>query len=162
MQKKWMLALLSALLLQATVASADEFPKGCSSKDILYSGDEVVLASVPTKETYRVFVFGNATDRPIQVNHILPETNPKWQIWDSEINEDQWSALLLGQTNFSMTCQQKEGEAWDKVPCKDVVKVCELAVSEVMQSSRGNYWITENQPNQAQLFGWIRFQGIYP
>lgn len=152
-------------LILSTLSMASEkkysfYPKGCNPKMVGYQGDNLVLGTQSSSRLYRVYVLYNATYQPILMSHltgghILDLPMP------SVIQPGNWSAILVDENNFTMNCQDHSGSGYG-ISCVNAIMGCELAVSEVMLSSQGEYWITENNDNHSSLFSSIRGEGIYP
>ncbi len=158
------LIVVCSLLLVSFSASAkrDKFyPRGCSPKTVMFHGNQIALGTKPTDRTYRVYVFKNVSSQTIKLVH--PATGRDLGLGlNSDIRPHTWSAIIVHEENFPLLCQENYQGYESGIACEDVIRACEMAVSPVMQSSKGEYWITESQPSKSALFRGIRSQGIYP
>ncbi|MBB71620.1 MAG: hypothetical protein CMF50_04425 [Legionellales bacterium] len=157
-----LVALSFSYLTTASAAQKERFyPRGCNDKSVQYSGDHVILGATPSDHKYRVFVFKNISYDPISL-HYTPPANKFSYSMVSTLQPELWSALLVNEQNFTLTCKSSNDYYGMPYNCSDVIRACELAVSPVMLSSQGEYWITENNHSKGALFRNIRSQGIYP
>lgn len=141
-------------------ATASYYPRGCTPKTVKFYGDYAVLNNVAADQKFRVYVFYNTSYYPVSFQHLPPDKKVSSGL-PSTLEPSHWSALLVEQDNFVLSCSDKGGYDY-ALPCHEVVRVCELAVSPVMLSSQGEYWISENQRSKGGLFSTIRKEGIYP
>ena len=153
------LGLLLAPTVEAKKQSA--YPRGCSPDDVNYRGDYLFLGTEQNDRVHRVYVLYNVSYAPVLVQHptnghILSLPQP------SIIKPGKWSAILVENHNYPIACQDYTIGYQHQIACSEVVKACELAVSPVMLSSQGEYWITENNSSKSALFSTIRSEGIYP
>jgi hypothetical protein len=152
-----------AALTAAIAASGTLYPKGCNPETTNFQYDTLYLGTTPGKEQHRVFVIKNGTYQPVMVTQSSTQSALASH-FDAVINPGTWSAILTEQDNFEMQCYEMPvggSEPW-QVSCSEVVNACELRVSPIMHSARGQYWITKNQFSQRDLFGELRSHGIFP
>lgn len=137
------------------------YPKGCSPDATLFESNYVLLGTKPSEEQYRVFVFRNISHHPVVLGQ-APEQNRLGTHFDSVIEPNKYSALLIERNDFKLVCQDDNGTGAWPIPCQEVIRACELRVSPVMVSAQGQYWITSNRGSQRSLFGDLRSHGIFP
>ena len=137
------------------------YPRGCSPAHINYEFDYLLLGTTQSDSAHRVFVFKNISHNPILVEQ-APEQNSLGTHFNSVIEPNKWSALLVEQPNFKLLCHDAMGrESW-AIACHQVLRACELRVAPIMESAQGQYWIAENINSQRTLFGELRGHGIFP
>lgn len=137
------------------------YPAGCNAKMVNYKGSNIVLGTKPSDKKFRVYVLYNTSFQPILVRHVTDGTLLDLPM-PSVINPNTWTAILLEEDNFILSCQDYSVGYSHAVPCDAAISACELAVSPVMESAQGEYWITENNQTKEDLFATIRKEGIYP
>lgn len=165
--RKRIIAILLLSLVTSNVAMAKKkvrvYPRGCSPENTQFEYDYLLLGATPKPEAdpYSVFVFRNMTHQNILVGQ-APEQNDMGAHFNSVIEPNRFSAMLIERPGFKLVCYDTMGsEPWP-VPCNQVLKACQLRVSPIMVSARGQYWIAQNARSQRSLFGELRGHGIYP
>ncbi len=156
--KKLLLGLFALCL--SGQAYASYYPRGCTPKTVTFFGEYVVLNSSEKDQKFRVYVFYNNAYYPVSFQHLPPAKQVSSGL-PSTLEPSHWAAIVVEQKNFVLSCTDQGGYQ-TKLPCHEVVHVCELAVSPVMLSSQGEYWISENKGSKGALFSSIRSEGIYP
>lgn len=161
-------ALLSTLICSLFVISVQVeakkkrfFPKGCSDKSVAYNEDTVYLGTETLDRKFRVYVFTNITGDTVTLEHTPPPDVMANRLVSS-LKPNRWSAIVVPEEYYPVQCKDSHSGYASSVRCEDVIRVCELAVSPVMASAQGEYWITENESNRWSLFRGIRSRGIYP
>ena len=137
------------------------YPKGCSPNAAIFESNYVLLGTNPSDEQYRVFVFRNISHHSVQLGQAR-EQNALGAHFDSVIEPNKLSALLIERNDFKLVCHDPDSSGSWEIPCNEVIRACELRVSPVMESAQGQYWITSNRGSQRSLFGDLRGHGIFP
>lgn len=161
-KKSFIIILL--LLFSSLTAYAETdpvYPPNCTTKMISFQGNNLILGIKATDRQHRAYVLYNASSTPILVRHISDGELLSLPM-PSIVQPNKWTAILLEENYFPMSCQEYSDYGRFNVPCSSVIKACELAVSPVMLSAQGEYWITENDDSFSSLFKGIRGEGIYP
>ena len=163
MQRIGLPIFISLLMVSGMSYGAEKFyPRGCKDNSVTFSGDYVYLGTEPSSHKYRVYVLNNISHSQILMDHPPPPNTQSNNGLATNLEANTWSAILVDKDHFELTCKEDYAGELVKVPCSEVVRACELAVSPVMLSSRGLYWITTNRGSKSSLFSGIREQGIYP
>lgn len=135
------------------------YPKGCSPKTVQYESNDAILATTPDDEQYRVFIIQTISSVPIQLSQ-AQDQNALGAHFDTLNEPKKFSALMIDRNAFKLSCYHPNSDF--KLPCSEVIKVCELRVAPVMQSAQGQYWVTTNRTSQSSLFEDLRNHGIFP
>ena len=137
------------------------YPKGCSPDAAVFESNYLLLGTNPSERQHRVFVFRNISYQPVMLSQ-APEQNQLGAHFDSVIDPNKLSALLIEHNDFKLVCSDVSGSGSWRIPCSEVIRACELRVSPVMESAQGQYWITSNSGSQSSLFSDLRSHGIFP
>lgn len=162
--KKCTFFLLFASLFVTSIAVATSeklYPKGCTPETTQFQQNTLYLGTTPGKEQNRVFVIKNSSSEMVMVTQ-APEQNELADHFNAVITPDTWSAIVTEQDNFKMQCYEANNPQRWPLDCSQVINACELRVAPIMQSARGQYWITKNQNSQSALFSELRANGIFP
>lgn len=145
----------------AIAATDNLYPRGCTPNATEFKADSLYLGTKPSEQPNRVFVVKNSSYQPLMVTQAANQSALA-DHFEAVINPNTWSAIITEHDNFEMQCYQINGSQPWQVACNQVVNACELRVAPIMQSARGQYWITKNQLSQRDLFGELRSNGIFP
>lgn len=124
--------------------SASAFPANCTTNQgYTFQGKELLLNSPFNATTpQRVFLLHNTTNGIVMINHQV--SNPGASAgWGSEINPNQWSAIVVTQPTFSLVCMAYIPPRLGFINCTNALSICSLpATSQTL----GTFWLAENQP----------------
>lgn len=98
----------------------------------------------------RIYIFQNISKKLVLLNRYLRFDPGVSAGWATELLPGRWSAILLDQSPFTLTCQFKQGIDYRKISCKHVIKVWPISSfsSSNKQRPLGSYWIAENKTCQ--------------
>ena len=115
----------------ATCAATQQarFNKRSLELNAMSAGSRIYLLHNISKKT---IVFNHQTDREMNAG------------WSSTISPNRWSALLIHQHSFSMTCTQITSSGVSYLDCSQVAKVCQVTNLN-MHEKQAAYWMSENR-----------------
>ncbi len=131
--KKVLFLILSMLSVNAF--SSEMADLNCASKEIKAEGLRLLL-NTKTAAT-QIYVFKNKTQNELELNHI--KKGGMGAGWASSLASGNWSALMVTEKNFNLTCATK-GKA---ISCKKALQICQTKKTRI--KADGSYWIFENQ-----------------
>lgn len=152
---KRILLLPVALLSLSIFAKEPAFPPQCKDIGVNYANGDAML--IAKKITSRVYGISNISKDPIWMNHENPNGGGMGAGFASQINPGNWSALLVGQNDFSVDCHVQTKTGMTVVPCQKVLRVCEFQKLHTMK--QGQYWVVENVP-ASQLMEHLKIRGF--
>ena len=130
--------LLIILTCLTWTANAEEvFPARC--KPLVVLGD---LVSVPaTKST--VTMIHNLSNTDLWVTH--PVSDPGASAgWSSHLQAGRWSALVLNDEKFELSCIESRPGHEQQVSCSTVLAVCQWPATVLPQKASGTWWAAED------------------
>lgn len=139
----------------ATAEVPISFPQGCLNKGYGLHKKHVRLNPEKTNEPAgpRVYLFYNRSNERILLNHPVHDPGASAG-WSSVIAPQHWSAMMLKQKKFDISCRQFEQKYQTVVvSCAHVLQVCyfpKIAAKNKNMLS-GDYWIAENLATSRQL-----------
>lgn len=137
---------------------ANSLPIKCESKYINHQDGKLVLHTVMNYEPQLVLIH-NKTKRELVVNHSRARPSASAG-WSSQLHPDSWSALMVTQPKFSLTCAEMRDEKYVLLDCSKVLESCYYTKFQDQESAAtGTYWIAENFP-LIELMGKIRKRKI--
>ncbi|MDX2164991.1 MAG: hypothetical protein SFW07_06215 [Gammaproteobacteria bacterium] len=108
----------------------------CLPEGFAFQDNQIIFNS--DKFASRVFLIHNISNGKVMINHI--KANPGASAgWASALDKGNWSALMMGQANFSMGCMIYSPPKFGLIDCKKVISVC--AMPSTLSSSG---WLAEN------------------
>jgi|GEM_PF-6059396 len=148
-----LLIILSVALAQTeqttpTETSTDELtqsqniPEGCSSEGFTFQNGQLILGlgnGLFNQQVY--FVHNNSDYEQLLLSH--PTNTAMSAGWESRLDQGQWSALAMNQSNFVINCFGRKPGAIGYVDCKAVLEVC--SYSKAKMGGGGSYWMSENK-----------------
>lgn len=145
-------------VLPITVFAAQQFPTQCRVSGLKYVHDSISLFSQHTAYP-RLYVLENISKHPIWLNHDDHRSGMDAG-WASELFPQRWSAILVTQHNFDLTCHwhNKSGHM-EKLPCHIILRACQFSEFTVKNPISGGYWVAESVPYRA-LESSIRARGF--
>lgn len=160
--RKQILAWLSVLFIVSGLADEQNgsrgLPLGCANTNISFSDNDIILGKGVSKDSH-VYLLYNKSKTKFVLNHVeRPGTAAAG--WGSEIEPNHWSAIMLTEPNFNMTCTEYDGAFTKILNCADVLKACQLDPKyNGGFVEQGSYWITEDKPFR-DLYPSIRARGL--
>lgn len=134
-----MRAILSIILLLLTWgAHADEsFPSGCKAFRVQ---EEPLLLSAPKP---LLVMIHNLSNTELWITH--PESEPSASAgWSSRVQAGHWSALVLREKSFELSCIESKPGHEQKVPCAGVLAVCQWTDLTMPGEGNETYWAGED------------------
>lgn len=135
---RFIITLLTSLLAWTAQANS-RLPSQCKPLAIK---DEAV--SLSTSQT-RVLMIRNRSDIDLWINH--PVSDPGASAgWITRLQPGNWSALVLNQKSFKLSCIESKPGHEQTVPCNSVLTVCEWSGAALPKADEmGSYWASENK-----------------
>lgn len=151
--------IMAAVLFPVATFALAKFPTQCRVSGLKYSHADISLFSQHTSYP-RLYVFENAGAHPIWLNHSDKNKGGMDAGWASQLFPHHWSALLVTQRRFDLTCQtQTKSHGMVTVPCKKVLRACQFSEFTSKNPVGGGYWVAESVPYRA-LESRIRARGF--
>lgn len=134
-------------LFPATLLALANFPHGCRVSGVRFSQGNAMLFSQHTAKP-RLYVIHAISKHAIWLTHqdFSRAGSAGWAAgWGSSLSPHCWSALLVTQKNFSLSChdQQKSGHGV-KLPCDQLIRICQYSDFYSKHPVGGGYWVAEN------------------
>lgn len=94
----------------------------------------------------RIYLLHNISKKTIVFNH---ETGSAMNAgWSSTLSPKRWSALLIHQKNFNVSCTQISSSGVSYLDCSKLIKVCHVTNLD-MHEKQEAYWMSENRTRAA-------------
>ncbi len=146
--------ILSLILVFLTgLTHAEEvFPARCTP--LVVTGDLVELPAAKSVVT----MIHNLSDADLWVTHPVAEPNASAG-WSSHLQAGNWSALVLNNEKFELSCIESRPGHEQQVACSTVVAVCQWTATSLPEKASGTYWAAEDMP-LSPLIAYIKRQGF--
>lgn len=155
---RWIVVAL-VLLLRMSAVSAEALPNHCVVKDIRYKVGEARLHAA-NNQTPELYFLHNTSQALLWLNHekLHPDLSAGW---GSSLKGGSWSALMVSQSDFHLTCAQLDGATLHRRDCQSVLEICQIPGFHAAEASGENatYWVAENL-NYAALLNALSARGI--
>lgn len=138
-------------------ANAVNFPAGCKPVNFQFKKQLLQLNTQAVK-TPQVFLFQNISGNDFWFNHPVKYASASAG-WNSFIHANHWTAFLVTQPNFAISCSQMVPGSVQPLSCQKVIQVCALQNVKNNAKLNGNFWLAEDQPLDA-LLAKIKKRGI--
>lgn len=131
--------LLSLILIVLTFhASAEEiFPARC--KPFVVSGERVMLPAAKSMVT----MVHNLSSSDLWITHPVSEPNTSAG-WSSHLQAGNWSALVVNDEAFELSCIESRPGHEQQVPCSTVLAVCQWSAASLPQRGVDSMWAGED------------------
>ena len=144
MKSNW-ISLAIALLL-SVVSYADSqvrLPANCINTDVIYRQGRVILHAINNHKPQLYFFF-NKSDYLLMLNHEDPHPSASAG-WGSSLRPRHWSAFMVTQPRFSLTCATMRKQKVQPLSCHGVLVACYFKnFIDQGHLSSGTIWIAEN------------------
>ena len=145
--------LLSGLLLATNgYAVTNKIPKTCTPLPV--RGESIVFNV--SKAT--VFLIHNLSNTAVWLIHPIKDASASAG-WNSLLQSDKWSALILNQDKFELTCIESKPGHEQQVACENLISICQCPDIKVPESENITYWAGENK-NLSSLVSYIGGRGL--
>lgn len=151
------LSLVITLFFSVMTFAAEKFPAQCKVSGLRYHHAKIILFSQHTAKP-RLYAIQNTSKKAIWITH--ESSRGMSAGWDSQLSSQHWAALLMTHPNFEFGCRlsSKNGRM-KKVPCKQVLHVCQFSHFYSKNPISAGYWVGENLTLKA-LMTRIRARGF--
>lgn len=141
------------LLSQISYSYAEEgFPTSCQALPVVK--ETVVLHA---KDPTMVFIH-NLSNTDLWITHPVSEPNASAG-WSSRLEINNWSALMVDQASFELSCIESKPGHEQQIPCAGVLAVCEWGSVKLPPQTKGTFWVGENMSVDA-LKAYVGRQGF--
>ncbi len=131
--------LLALCLLGPTITRAEEvLPENCKPFSIRGESAHLPAASP------RLAMLHNLSQFEIWLTH--PAENEHDAPWSSRLQQNYWSALVLGTDAFEINCIESKPGHEQQVSCEQVLAICEWPLKQKEEKTPGSFWAGENMP----------------
>ncbi|MDF2866778.1 MAG: hypothetical protein K0S11_248 [Gammaproteobacteria bacterium] len=122
----------------------NDLPLNCHEVGYVFADERVNLAD-PKEPVVgqRVYLIKNTSLTKIWVNHEVENTSASAG-WAIELQPEKWSALMLDEQPFELSCVELRPGAEQIISCESVLQICQLQHVQYATHSKGSYWATEN------------------
>jgi hypothetical protein len=134
---KYILLWLLLIVLQPSYAE-EIFPKGCRA--MVVKDERVTLSA--EKLPQLVFLH-NLSAEDLWITH--PVTDPSASAgWSSRLQAGNWSALVLGNSSFELSCVESKPGHEQQIPCAGVLAICQWKSIKISAEKKDTYWAAED------------------
>ena len=102
-------------------------------------GQDITLNSIDAAP--RIYLIQNKSNQTFWLNHVTHR--PMNAGWASSISPDHWSAILVDEPAFALSCSTVTGPQNQRLNCADVTNVCLLSTKPIKAGD--HYWVTEDR-----------------
>jgi hypothetical protein len=154
---------LTAISLTSCVAShslsraGPSAPNACTQASISTNQNNLVIAAHYTDTQPRLYLLHNVSNTQLILNH--ESGHHASAGWGSLISAGHWSAILMNEPNFTLSCTALSQDKSQVLNCATVVTACELQHVEISARNMGHGWVTEDQTSE-QLVPAIEKRGF--
>lgn len=128
---------LLGLIFSSMIYSAVTLPAACQPLPV--EGQTVTLK---TKKAHLVLVH-NVSQTDLWVTH--PVTNPSASAgWSSRLQTKHWSALVVNQSPFELSCIESKPGHEQQIPCAGAITLCQWKGGKVPTRGHSTFWAAEN------------------
>lgn len=92
-----------------------------------------------------IYFLQNLSERSLWLDHPSDHPGSAKAGWSSYLQPDHWSAILLTQKDFALSCAIIEPGKVIYLDCSKVLAVCIPEKSYLASKRMGSYWLAENQ-----------------
>ena len=140
--KKYIIFLILFVFTTASFA-AEKFPHGCRVSGLRFSKNSLLFFSQHTAKP-RIYAIHNISNTMIFLTH----DRKNWGAgagWDSELQKNHWSAILITRRIFNLHCERREKSGRvHAVLCSHLIRACQLSDFYSKNPIAGGFWVTEN------------------
>ena len=145
--------LTSIFTLIAVSSFAKEvLPSGCVPKAI--DSNEAILYTNNTS----FFMIHNISEHDLWLTHPVVEPSASAG-FSSNIKANKWSAFVLVEPSFKISCVETKPGHEQQVPCADVIALCEFPNIAIPQNLYATFWAGENM-SLAELIAYVGRRGF--
>ena len=145
--------LVIALMCSTWTACAKEiFPPRCTP--LVVSGEQVVVPASPSTVT----MIHNLSSTDLWVTHPVSDPNASTS-WSSHLQAGNWSALVLSDEKFELSCIESRPGHEQQVSCATVLAVCLWPAKTLPQKTSNTSWAAEDMP-LSPLIAYIKRRGF--
>jgi hypothetical protein len=145
----------------SSACSAYTLSRFCEAKGYQAQGNKTLLNTHEddSKTKTAVFVVRNISGHPLIISH-HDKTSLFATSWKSDISPNAWSAIMVENADFPITCSLKSEQGAEVIPCQDNLEICKFARVRISIASLGTYWVAENKLKLGDVMKKIRKKGI--
>ena len=142
------LIILTSCFILAACHQPEQVALNCASTNVQVAQNITLNTTTATPTLY---VFHNTSKQAFFFNH---ESGRGMSAgWASQIDPDQWTAILMDKSKFALTCTLVNSAGNQTTSCAQLVQACQLQTKAAL--SKDNYWVAENK-TQAELLAAIK------
>ncbi|HLD16208.1 MAG TPA: hypothetical protein VJB02_00630 [Coxiellaceae bacterium] len=140
----------SILLLSGFNGFKDKtvYPAGCKPIQASFQQGGWVLSPQPgdsSSPSSKLYVIYNDSQQALVLDRITASFPGAQAGWRSPIAPNRWSALMLNDSNFVLSCQKQQGTLVEQVNCKQKIRVCRIPMPvPASGTASGSYWLSES------------------
>lgn len=154
------LAILCTITYSTSFAAQSLY---CLPKKLMPENQNIILNTAAYQHAARLYFIKNISPITLWLSHpqtkhghaphlVADEGGIAHAGWDSKIDPGNWSAILLTQKDFAISCASLKKHQVKILDCSELISVCEPNI-ELSINVRGNYWFVENKPWQSFIKG---------
>lgn len=137
-----MVGLAAVFFFSAMIFATEKFPAQCKVSGLRYNQANVTLFSQHTAKP-RLYAIQNISNNAIWITH--ESSRGMSAGWDSQLSAQRWSAILMTHQNFEFACRlSKKTGRMKKVPCNQVLRICQFSQLYSKNPISAGYWVGEN------------------
>ena len=114
----------------------------CSRANVKADGKFFILNNKSKLAQAKLFLIKNNSKQKILLNRIQEGSPHASAGWGSYLTQRHWSALVLSQPRFILSCSTPQARGTNYVNCSKFIQVCEANIH--LNENQGGYWLVEN------------------
>lgn len=145
--------LLITLVCLTWNASAEEvLPARCTP--LVVTGELVIIPAAKSTVT----MIHNLSSTDLWITHPVsdPAANGNWS---SHLQAGHWSALVLSDEKFELSCIESRPGHEQQVACSSVLAVCQWSATSLPQKASNTHWVAEDM-QLSPLIAYIKRRGF--
>ncbi len=109
------------------------------------SQDKIIFLPGPTAGTAQIYFLKNISKHSIWIDHPVKNA-PVSAGWSSYLRPGNWSAFLLTQKDFAISCVAIRPGKVDYLDCAQEISVCAPTNLKFNPARKSSYWLVEDKP----------------
>lgn len=141
------LLVILMLIFSQVLEAQDALPSYTTCKPIRVIKEPVVLSS----DKPALILIHNISTSDLWITHPGSGVGASAG-WSSQIQAGNWSALVLQNKSFALSCIESKPGHEQEVPCLGLITLCQWSkATKLGEQNTGTYWAGENRPLAALM-----------
>lgn len=134
------------------IYAEEVLPEQCTP--LVVSGDLVVVPATKSSVT----MIHNLSNSDLWITHPVSEAETNAN-WSSHLQAGHWSALVMNDKPFELSCIESKPGHEQQVSCSVVLAVCQWTATSLPKKSTDTWWAAENM-DLSPLIAYIKRHGF--